>query len=121
MLADMLASGSLECECVPFFKAVNLQSQRGLSRMPWISTVRPFLLEKAIMLFGERGYNGVTTRDLARAADIAEGSIYNLFKSKENLYIAALDDVTSRTQEELGQMLLALYSEQKNQGAGHFI
>jgi AcrR family transcriptional regulator len=95
--------------------------KEGLSRMPWISTVRPVLLEKAIMLFGERGYNGVTTRDLARAADIAEGSIYNMFKSKENLYIAALEDVTSRTQDELGQMLLALYAEQKNQSASHFI
>jgi AcrR family transcriptional regulator len=89
--------------------------------MPWISTVRPVLLEKAILLFGERGYNGVTTRDLARAADVAEGSIYNLYKSKENLYMAALEDVTSRTQDELGQMLLAVYSEQKNQGAGYFI
>jgi AcrR family transcriptional regulator len=36
-------------------------------------------------LFGERGFEGTSTRDLARAAGIAAGTLFNYFSSKESL------------------------------------
>jgi AcrR family transcriptional regulator len=72
------------------------------------STIQPIILHNAIACFGDRGYDGVTTRDLAAAADVTESSIYDLFDSKENLYQMAIRDVISRGQQSMGQVLLGI-------------
>jgi AcrR family transcriptional regulator len=43
------------------------------------------LIEIAVPLFAERGYHGVSIRDLTSAAGINVASFYNHFKSKEQL------------------------------------
>ncbi len=80
--------------------------------MPWVSTVEPLILEAAIRLFGDYGYHGVTTKDLAHEADTTEASIYRLFKSKENLYQQALTIVTSRASEDLGKFFIETYAKE---------
>jgi AcrR family transcriptional regulator len=50
------------------------------------STIKPVILRHAVACFGDRGFDGVTTRELAAAAGVTESSIYRLFDSKENLY-----------------------------------
>lgn len=72
------------------------------------STIQPIILHNAVICFGDRGYDGVTTRDLAAAADVTESSIYDLFASKENLYQMAIRDVISRGQQSMGQVLLGI-------------
>jgi AcrR family transcriptional regulator len=89
--------------------------------MPWVSTIKPIILEKAILLFGERGYDGLTTRDLAKAAGVGEPNIGRLFESKENLYQVALTTVTERARDELGKVLVSIYAEQKNQNVRYFV
>lgn len=49
------------------------------------------LLETAMRLFSERGYDNVSMRDIARAADVAPGLAYHYFDSKQKLFAAALD------------------------------
>ena len=49
------------------------------------------ILEAAEQLFLERGFHGVTVDEIADAADVAVGSIYGHFESKEGLYIALLE------------------------------
>ncbi len=49
------------------------------------------LLINAVRLFGQRGYDGVTTRMLADAADANVAAIKYHFGSKDDLYIAAID------------------------------
>jgi AcrR family transcriptional regulator len=44
---------------------------------------RTRILEGARALFSERGFAGVTTRDIARAAGIASGTLFNYFPTKE--------------------------------------
>jgi len=46
---------------------------------------RARLLEAARRLFGERGYAATTTADLARAAGVAEGTVFHHFGSKQAL------------------------------------
>ncbi len=47
---------------------------------------REHLLRMAIRLFAERGYNGLTMRDLAEACQVTAPAFYYYFPSKEILY-----------------------------------
>jgi len=49
------------------------------------------ILEAAAKVFADKGFHRTTTKDIAEAADIAEGTIYNYFASKEDLLINLID------------------------------
>lgn len=49
------------------------------------------ILEAAARVFAEKGFHRTTTREIAQAADIAEGTIYNYFESKDDLLISLID------------------------------
>jgi TetR/AcrR family fatty acid metabolism transcriptional regulator len=79
------------------------------------------ILEAATRVFADKGYAAATVRDIARAARIAEGTIYNYFKSKEDVLIhipgqiagpvferLASDLAEARTAEEAERHLMAL-------------
>ena len=42
-------------------------------------------------VFAEKGFDGTTTRELAKAANVSEALLYKHFPSKESLYAAMLD------------------------------
>lgn len=44
-------------------------------------------------LFIERGFDAVTVADVARAADVAEKTVYNHFASKAELFFDEGDDL----------------------------
>jgi AcrR family transcriptional regulator len=46
---------------------------------------RQAILEAAALVFSRRGFDKATTREVARAADISEGTIYNYFASKQEI------------------------------------
>jgi len=58
---------------------------------------RTQILEAATRVFAAKGYHRATTKDVARAADIAEGTIYLYFKSKSDLLIALLEHLDRQT------------------------
>jgi TetR/AcrR family transcriptional regulator len=67
-----------------------------LSRPPSRAQRRKARTESTILgaaetLFLERGFHGVTVEQVAEAADVAVGSIYVHFDSKEGLYLALLE------------------------------
>ncbi len=47
-------------------------------------------LEKAMLVFWEKGYKGITTRELAQAMGINQFSLYASFENKEELFNRAL-------------------------------
>jgi AcrR family transcriptional regulator len=53
---------------------------------------RQSLMEAALRLFGEHGYEATTVKDITRAADVAKGTFFNYFETKEAILpaIAAL-------------------------------
>ncbi len=51
---------------------------------------RALLLEKARDLFESKGFERVTTAEIARATGIAEGTLFNYYRSKGDLFIAAV-------------------------------
>lgn len=51
---------------------------------------RDRILEAAEQVIRARGFARATTREIARAAGFSEGSLYNHFKSKEDLFLCIL-------------------------------
>lgn len=51
---------------------------------------REQIVAAAIAVFGARGYEGTTTDDVARTAGVSQPYVVRLFRSKENLFLAAM-------------------------------
>lgn len=49
------------------------------------------ILEAALKVFAEKGYNGASTAEIARAAGVAEGTIFRHFATKKELLIGVLE------------------------------
>jgi AcrR family transcriptional regulator len=67
-----------------------------LPRTPRGTETRALILETALALFREKGYEETTMRAIAESADVALGNAYYYFKSKEHLIQAFY----ARTHEE---------------------
>lgn len=59
-------------------------------------------------LFAEKGFDGTTTRELARAAGVSEALLYRHFPSKESLYSAVCASCLSGKSAEEYKQILAL-------------
>jgi AcrR family transcriptional regulator len=57
---------------------------------------RRAILEAARRVFAQLGYETATVRDIIRATDLAAGTFYNYFKSKEEVFEALADDGARR-------------------------
>jgi AcrR family transcriptional regulator len=57
---------------------------------------RRHIADTAARLFAERGYEHVTVTDVARAAEVAEQTVYNYFPAKENLVTDREEQVQDR-------------------------
>ena len=79
-----------------------------LNRAPQTeSETRTRILKSALRLFAHKGYDGTTTRDLAEAAGVAEGTLFRHFTNKK----AILVEVASQGWIELLTDLLTELSE----------
>jgi len=52
---------------------------------------RQDILEASLKIFAQKGYNGSTTAEIARAAGVAEGTIFRHFATKKDLLFAVLE------------------------------
>tara|TARA_B100000282_G_C31725397_1_gene488148 strand:+ start:464 stop:1084 length:621 start_codon:yes stop_codon:yes gene_type:complete len=62
---------------------------------------RSLIIDAGINVFLEKGISNTTVRDIIRKTSLASGTFYNYFKSKEEVLIAALDDVAILIGQEL--------------------
>ncbi|MFN2283039.1 MAG: TetR/AcrR family transcriptional regulator [Anaerolineae bacterium] len=51
------------------------------------------IVTAAAQVFAEKGYAHTTTKDLADAADMAEGTLYNYFEGKRDILLAILNEM----------------------------
>ena len=49
------------------------------------------LIDTALKLFAQKGFENTTIKDISRTAGVAQGLIYHYFESKEELLFAAVD------------------------------
>ncbi len=70
---------------------------------------RERILEAARQIIGERGYDGLTMRDLATAGRVTVPTIYNLIGNKEQVLLAAVEqqtgDFVSGIEREAGDVI----------------
>ena len=59
-------------------------------------TTKELILHTALRLFSERGYDGVSMRDLAAEVGIKAASIYNHFTSKKYIFDSLLLEMQNR-------------------------
>jgi len=69
------------------------------------------ILDAAVTLFAEHGYDGVSMRTVAREAGVSKSNIYHHFESKEALYLAIMQS----SAEKLSEMV-----ENLAEGRGEF-
>jgi AcrR family transcriptional regulator len=60
------------------------------------SIKKSWILDKAGMLFWQKGYHGTSMRDIAAACDCKAANIYNYFKGKEDILFEVIKDITER-------------------------
>jgi len=58
------------------------------------------ILEAARKVFSKKGFNDTTVDDIAEAAGVAKGTVYLYFRSKREIYLAALTQGIARLNEE---------------------
>ena len=59
------------------------------------------ILAAASSIFGEKGYQRATTREIAERANLSEGLIYSYFESKDHLLLAILEKLASSGFDEI--------------------
>src|SRR6476646_5602063 len=57
---------------------------------------RRLIAETAARLFGERGYEHVAVSDVARKAEVSEQTVYNYFRTKEQLVTGRDEQIQDR-------------------------
>jgi TetR/AcrR family fatty acid metabolism transcriptional regulator len=70
------------------------------------------ILDAAAKVFGSKGYDRATIADIAREARVAEGSIYNYFKNKEDLLISLPRQVVEPMIESIAVHMTKLVIEE---------
>ena len=73
------------------------------------------IIESAIALFGKDGLKGTTTKALADAAGVSEGTIFKHFPTKKALYLAAFEGRTGVGMEHLVTGLQQLAGERRDE------
>lgn len=66
---------------------------------------RTRIIDAAITLFGDRGFEGASTRDIATAAGVAAPALQYYFDNKEGLYLACADYIATRIWNHLAEVV----------------
>ncbi|HRO59182.1 MAG TPA: TetR/AcrR family transcriptional regulator, partial [Burkholderiaceae bacterium] len=79
-------------------------TKKKLTRAEKGELTRRNLLEAAVEVVGEQGYGNASVTDITTRANIAQGTFYNYFESKQ--------DILDQVLPELGEVLLDYLGEQ---------
>jgi len=74
------------------------------------------ILEAAIRVFEKKGFNGATTKEIAREAGVAEGTIFVYFPSKKDILQQILERVVDTVVPELAVRSLEKVLEESKGG-----
>jgi len=69
------------------------------------AAIRAHILATAIQLFSQHGLDSVTVDQVADAADIGKGTIYNYFSTKEDIVVAFMMEFETRVQAKVRRLV----------------
>jgi AcrR family transcriptional regulator len=64
---------------------------------------REQIIDVAVAVFARSGYHGASMNDVAEAAGVTKPVLYQHFASKQDLYLALIDDVGKRMIDAIGK------------------
>jgi AcrR family transcriptional regulator len=86
-----------------------------------IEARRNQILDAAASVFAEKGYHRATTKEIANAAGVSEGTIYNYFANKADLLVSMLtrlvelreltDELAGALQSDAREFLVAIFRD----------
>jgi AcrR family transcriptional regulator len=62
-------------------------------------SARERIIDAAVQVFGEQGFKGATTREIAKVADVNETTLFRNFQNKEALFKEVVERAASRMTE----------------------
>jgi AcrR family transcriptional regulator len=74
------------------------------------------ILEAATRLFGERGFDPTTVQAIAASADVAAGTVYLYFPSKETILLALKEDFETGLLDRFAEISEEVLAEEAAQG-----
>ena len=85
---------------------------------------RDLITQTARRLFADRGFHGVTVAEIAAEAEVAEGTVFNYFGSKEDLFFAGMEAfenalIAAVRDRPVGQSVVDAFREPILSGAQH--
>ncbi len=88
-----------------------VQSTERRSQSERSESTRGALVEAARRLFAERGYAGVGTEEIVRAAGVTRGALYHHFSGKRDLFEAVYERLEAELAERIASGALAANAE----------
>src|SRR5947199_9014858 len=80
---------------------------RGTRRADQSQATREALIAAAHGLFAEKGFAGVATEEIVRAAGVTRGALYHHFDGKRELFAAVYEDVERQLVEQIAASAVA--------------
>lgn len=71
------------------------------------AAIRNRIVATALDLFSRKGLDAATVDEIAEAADVGKGTIYNYFETKEDIVVAFMVDLEKKVQEKVGRLAAA--------------
>jgi AcrR family transcriptional regulator len=68
--------------------------------------VKQQILNVSLQLFAEKGYNGTTTKEIARKCNISEGLIFHYFPKKQDIIYEIFQQLEEKLVFQIGNVLL---------------
>lgn len=84
--------------------AFDPELNNGTRRERRIAARTEQILQAAEAVFSQKGYERATTREIAEAADVSEGTLYNYFGSKSELLDAVAQSFANTIAEEIADL-----------------
>jgi AcrR family transcriptional regulator len=79
--------------------------EKGSRRDRKKAAARERVIATAMELFSRHGLEGVTVEHIADVADLGKGTIYNYFKTKEDIVVAFMVEKEKQVQARLGHLM----------------
>lgn len=70
-------------------------------------SARERIMEAAVQVFGEQGFKGATTREIARVAEVNETTLFRNFQNKEVLFSEVVGRAAARMREAIATFGMA--------------